>query len=293
MFGYKKIAEQDVWYTIPEVRVRKSKIHGMGLFATQIIHNGTMIERAPIVICDTFTFKCLDDVMGVRHTLSDYPFKWNRHESAIAFGYGSLINHSTSPNAVFKFNYEYPAIEFYAKKTIQPNEEITMQYLPDYHLSKLWFETCGRLDNLTQKTPPNFLGFTCGSFDLMHAGHVKMFEEAKRVCEYLIVGVQEDPSIDRPKKNKPIQSYDERITMVSSCRHVDEIVTYRTESDLYNLLQEIKPDVRIIGADWQGKDFTGHDLDIKVYYNSREHNLSTSELRYRVFVAESQKGHHD
>ena len=123
----------------------------------------------------------------------------------------------------------------------------------------------------------------------MHAGHVQMLSEAKQACEWLIVGVQEDPSIDRPGKNRPVQSYDERIAMVSACRYVNEIVTYKTEADLYELIKEINPDVRIIGSDWKGKDFTGHDLDIKVYFNSREHTYSTSELRKRGFEAESQK----
>ena len=290
MFVSKRRIEEDVWYTIPEVRVRKSKVHGMGLFATQTIPNGTLIERAPLIICDTYSFKCLDDIMGVRHIVSDYPFKWNRHESAIALGYGSTINHtSENPNALFKFNYDYPAVEFYARREIKKDEEILMQYVPDYNLNKLWFETGGRLDNLTQKEPEDFIGFTCGAFDLMHAGHVQMLEEAKQVCEFLIVGVQEDPSIDRSTKNQPVQSYDERIKMVEACRYVNEVVKYKTEADLYELLQEIKPNVRIIGADWKGKNFTGHDLDIKVYFNSREHTYSTSELRRRVFIAESQK----
>ena len=290
MFQSKRRIEKDVWYTIPEVRVRMSGVHGKGLFATKTIPNGTLIERSPLIICDTYSFKCLDDLMGVRHIVSDYPFKWNRRESAIALGYGSIINHSSdNPNALFKFNYSYPAIEFYARRTIQKDEEILMQYVPDYNLNKLWFETGGRIDNITQKEPKDFIGFTCGAFDLMHAGHIQMLEEAKQVCEYLIVGVQEDPSVDRCEKNQPIQSYSERITMVSACRYVDEVITYKTESDLYELLQDMQPNVRIIGSDWQGKNFTGHDLDIKVHFNSREHTYSTSELRMRVFKAETKK----
>ena len=229
MFLDIKKKEKDVWYTIPGVRARKSSIHGMGLFATETIAMGSLIERAPLIICDTYSFRCLDDIMGIRHILSDYPFKWNRSQSAIALGYGSLINHSTSPNALFKFNYDYPAIEYYARRTISADEEIVMQYVPDYNLNKLWFETGGRIDNITQKSPESFIGFTCGAFDLMHAGHVQMLGEAKEVCEHLIVGVQEDPSIDRPEKNRPVQSYDERIAMVSACRYVNEIVTYKTE----------------------------------------------------------------
>ena len=130
------------------------------------------------------------------------------------------------------------------------------------------------------------VGFTCGAFDLLHAGHALMLKEAKDHCTHLIVGVQEDPSVDRPNKNKPVQSYEERKIMVQSIKYVDEIVTYSTEADLYDLLKELKPDVRIIGADWKGKQFTGFDLPIKVAFNTRDHGYSTSELRQRVHWAE-------
>ena len=134
------------------------------------------------------------------------------------------------------------------------------------------------------------VGFTCGSFDLMHAGHVLMFEECKKSCDYLIVGVQSDPSVDRPEeKNRPIQEFAERILLVNSVRWVDEVVPYHTEEDLYDLLKEISPDVRIIGDDWRGKEYTGHDLDINVVFNSRSHTYSTSELRLRVYEAEKSK----
>ena len=285
--------EKDVWYVIPHVRAKKSKIHGLGLFAIEKIPNGTMIERSPVIVCDTYTYRCLDDVMGIRHILSDYPFKWNRHESAFALGFSGLINHSLEPNVLFKFNYDYPAIEFYAKRTIESGEELVMQYVPDYALDKLWFETGNRFDNPTQITPKNHIGFTCGSFDLMHTGHMLMLKEAQEVCEFLVVGVQEDPTVDRKNKNNPIQSYEERIEMVKSCKYVNEVVLYKTEEDLYGLLKEIKPDVRIIGSDWKGKKFTGYDLDIEVYYNKREHDYSTSSLRKRVFLAESQKAENE
>lgn len=133
------------------------------------------------------------------------------------------------------------------------------------------------------------VGFTCGAFDLLHAGHALMLKEAKDHCNYLIVGVQEDPSLDRPNKNKPVQDYEERKIMVQSIRYVDEIVTYSTEKELYSLLKTLQPDVRIIGADWKGKPFTGYDLPIKVAFNSRDHGYSTSELRQRVHWAEMHK----
>jgi len=133
------------------------------------------------------------------------------------------------------------------------------------------------------------VGFTCGSFDLLHAGHAMMLQEAKSYCDYLIVAVQSDPTLDRESKNKPIQSYEERITMVQAIRYVDETVFYDTEKDLYELLKRIRPDIRIIGADWQGKKYTGDDLDIPVIFNSRNHGFSTSELRRRVAEAENKK----
>ena len=133
------------------------------------------------------------------------------------------------------------------------------------------------------------IGFTCGAFDLMHAGHALMLKEASEQCDYLIVGVQGDPSIDRPDKNTPVQSYEERIITVDAIRWVNEIVLYNTEAELYRLLEELSPDIRIVGADWKGKEFTGYDLPIEVYYNTRDHEWSTSFLRERVYHAEKSK----
>ena len=135
------------------------------------------------------------------------------------------------------------------------------------------------------------IGFTCGAFELCHAGHIMMLEEAKSVCDYLIVGLHADPSIDRPDaKKKPIQSVEERLTLLKAIKYVDEVVIYNTELELYNLLKNgingRKTDIRIIGADWKGKHFTGEDLPIEIYFNSRNHNYSTTELRKRVYEAE-------
>lgn len=130
------------------------------------------------------------------------------------------------------------------------------------------------------------IGITFGSFDLCHYGHVLMFEECKQYCDYLIVGVQSDPSIDRPDKNSPIQSHEERLGLVSSIKFVDEVKPYSTESDLIDVLKEVNPDVRILGVDHKGKEFTGHDLPIKCIFNSRDHGYSTSELRKRVVDSE-------
>lgn len=135
------------------------------------------------------------------------------------------------------------------------------------------------------------VGFTAGAFDLCHAGHMLVFKEAREVCDYLIVALQDDPSLTDAayrgkKKNKPVMTMEERRLILEGIKYIDEIVTYRTEEDLYKLLVELKPDVRIIGADWKGKKYTGHDLPIEMYFNSRGHTYSTTALRERVYLAE-------
>jgi len=135
------------------------------------------------------------------------------------------------------------------------------------------------------------VGVTVGAFDLCHAGHMLVFKEAKTVCDYLIVGLQSDPSIDRPEKNKPVMSLEERKIILESVKYVDEIFVYTTEAELYNILKENKYgfDIRIIGADWKGKPYTGHDLPLEIYFNERGHNFSTSALRQRIYEAELAK----
>ena len=130
-------------------------------------------------------------------------------------------------------------------------------------------------------------GFTCGAMDLLHAGHVRMLEECKEQCDYLIVGLQNDPSVTGAeyrgkKKNKPIETLEERKIRLEGCRYVDEIIVYETEDDLYNLLKKLQPDVRFVGPDWKDKKFTGYDLPIKIVFNSRNHNFSSSNLRERI-----------
>jgi glycerol-3-phosphate cytidylyltransferase len=126
------------------------------------------------------------------------------------------------------------------------------------------------------------IGFTCSAFDLFHAGHILMLKEAKELCDYLIVGLQVDPSVDRPEKNSPVQTIFERFSQLSACKYVDEIIPYSTEEDLLNLLQTVKIDVRIIGEEYKDKEFTGKDLDIPIFYNRRRHNISSTEIRERV-----------
>lgn len=126
------------------------------------------------------------------------------------------------------------------------------------------------------------IGFTCSSFDLFHAGHVLMLSEAKSQCDYLIVGLQTDPTIDRPEKNKPVQSVFERFIQVEACKHVDMVIPYATEADLLNILQSIQIDVRILGEEYQNRAFTGDYLGMEIYFNKRSHTFSTTELRERI-----------
>jgi glycerol-3-phosphate cytidylyltransferase len=130
------------------------------------------------------------------------------------------------------------------------------------------------------------IGFTCGAFDLLHAGHVLMLQEAKEQCDHLVVGLQTDPSIDRPGKNKPVQSLIERAIQLNAVKYVDQVVCYQTEEELLELLEVVHPDVRIIGEDYVDKDFTGKewcwDNGVHIHYNSRQHNFSSTELRTRI-----------
>ena len=129
-------------------------------------------------------------------------------------------------------------------------------------------------------------GFTCSTFDLFHAGHIMMLKEARTQCDYLIVGLQTDPTIDRPEKNKPIQGIFERYVQLQACKYVDEIVVYATEKELLDVLQSYPIDVRILGDEYASKSFTGDNLDMELYFNRREHSFSTTELRQRVVDAE-------
>ena len=127
------------------------------------------------------------------------------------------------------------------------------------------------------------IGFTCSCFDLLHAGHILMLQDAKSRCDKLIVGLQTDPTIDRPDtKNKPIQSLEERRIQLKAVKYIHEIFEYDTEEDLYKKLLDINPDVRILGSDYIGKSFTCDDLDIEIYYHARKHNYSTTNLRGKI-----------
>jgi glycerol-3-phosphate cytidylyltransferase len=138
------------------------------------------------------------------------------------------------------------------------------------------------------------VGFTCSTFDLLHAGHILMLAEAKNICDHLIVAVQTDPTIDRGLlKNKPVQSIVERYVQLSAVKFVDQIIVYETEKDLEDLLMFLPISIRIIGEEYKDKDFTGkvicEERGIKMWYNSRSHRFSSSELRKRTYQSEQLK----
>ena len=147
---------------------------------------------------------------------------------------------------------------------------------------RLNYKDCGRI------------GFTCSTFDLLHAGHITMLEEAKHHCDYLIVGLQNDPTLDRPdSKNPPVQSIVERQIQLAAVKFIDEIIVYNTEQDLVDLLLTLPIDVRVLGDEYKNKDFTGKDIakqrGSKIVYNGRDHSFSSTSLRKRVHSAEDSK----
>jgi glycerol-3-phosphate cytidylyltransferase len=144
---------------------------------------------------------------------------------------------------------------------------------------KLDYKGCGKI------------GFTCSTFDLLHAGHITMLEEAKHHCDFLIVGLQNDPTLDRPdSKNPPVQSIIERQIQLSAVKYVDEIIVYNTEQDLQDLLLTLPISIRILGDEYREKDFTGKDIceqrGIDLYFNGRDHSFSSTSLRKRVAHAQ-------
>jgi len=130
------------------------------------------------------------------------------------------------------------------------------------------------------------IGFTCSTFDLLHAGHIQMLRDAKEQCDYLICGLQIDPSLDRPEKNSPVQTIVERHTQLSAIKYVDEIIPYQTETDLEDILNMLHIDVRILGEEYKNGKFTGRAIcakrGIELFFNKREHRFSSSDLRNRV-----------
>lgn len=129
------------------------------------------------------------------------------------------------------------------------------------------------------------IGVIAGNFDVIHPGYIKMFKECKKYCDYLIVLLHEDPTNERPEKLKPILSVEERLLILYSLKQVNLVMTYKTEAELYDILDEMNPDVRFLGDDYIGKPFTGDDLDIPIHYLSRDHGWSTT--KYKQLIANS------
>jgi glycerol-3-phosphate cytidylyltransferase len=137
------------------------------------------------------------------------------------------------------------------------------------------------------------IGITCSTFDLLHTGHIIMLEECKKYCDYLICALQNDPTIDRQEKNKPVQSMVERYIQLDAVKYVDKIIPYNTEDELMEIFSSLDLNVRIIGDDYRNKDFTAKDIcqkrNIKIIYNKREHEYSTSNLRNKIYNLEYKK----
>ena len=148
-------------------------------------------------------------------------------------------------------------------------------------------DTINLIEEIKSSNKNSVIGFTCSCFDLMHAGHCLMLEDSKRQCDILVIGLQTDPTIDRSWKNKPIQSYKEREIVIKSNKWIDYIIKYQTEQDLINILDYLKPNVRIIGSDYLGKDFTGKEMDIKIYYHKRDYPYSSTIMRRRIWEEEN------
>ena len=126
------------------------------------------------------------------------------------------------------------------------------------------------------------IGLICGSFDVIHPGYIKMFIDAESVCDKILIALQSDPSIDRPHKEKPLQSLEERELILRSIRYVDDVIHYTTEADLYNILKTDVYDVRILGSDYIDSEFTGKDLGRPIYFHDRNHNYSTTKYKKNI-----------
>jgi len=158
--------------------------------------------------------------------------------------------------------------------------ELVMNKKP--HFDLLVDDKCINVEEWKKNVFLKKRGFIAGSFDLIHPGYIRMWKDAKTVCDHLIIGLQTDPTIDRPLKNKPVHSIQERQDMLSAIKYIDEIIVYETEKDLYNLLNKLNLDVRILGSDYFGAEYNGCDLDIPVYFHQRNHDWSATNLREKI-----------
>lgn len=151
-------------------------------------------------------------------------------------------------------------------------------------------ETDKQIEEIRSRNGDKTIGFTCSCFDMLHAGHMLMLKDAKEHCDILVIGLQTDPTIDRPTKNKPIMSYKERTILVQGVKYIDEIIPYTTEDDLLAILKGLNPNIRILGTDYIDKKFTGCQLSITIYWHDRfTHDYSSTAIRERVYKAEKLK----
>jgi len=150
-------------------------------------------------------------------------------------------------------------------------------------------QTLSQINEIKIKYKGQTIAFCCSAFDILHCGHILMLEDCKNQADILVVGLHTNPTLDRASKNAPIQEYEEREIQIKGCKYVNEIIKYNTENDLYKILVSLKPDVRILGTDWKGKEYTGHQLSIPIHWHLRTHSWSTTYLRERVYQAEKNK----
>jgi glycerol-3-phosphate cytidylyltransferase len=143
--------------------------------------------------------------------------------------------------------------------------------------------TVFQINEIQQKYKDKKIGFTAGVFDIFHTGYILMLQDSKLMCDILIVGLQDDPTIDRKEKSQPIQNYDERYIQLHSCKYVDEIIRYSTEEDLHNILKKLSPNIRIIGNEWTMKKYTGSELSIDIYWHEKFYKINNEELLLRIY----------
>ncbi len=149
--------------------------------------------------------------------------------------------------------------------------------------------TISQIKDIKRKYKGKKIAFCCSAFDILHCGHILMLEDARNQADVLVVGLHTNPNLDRHSKNVPIQEYEEREIQIKACKYVDEVIKYATEDDLLNMLIYLNPDVRVLGTDWFGKEYTGHQLTIPIHWHQRNHNWSTTYLRERIYQAEKNK----